>query len=621
MIAQSQANSARDEAIRAIREAQSASAEASRARSEANQARVEANFATEAANRASAKADQSIVKSNTATAQANEAIKTSSANAQELVSLRSEVAQLKREQASLNIGNAVLKAAVKTVGSQVNEKEDKYIVRRVEAATITNASGIRDLNGSFVGLDSKIGKTVSEFGTSITQTFDKKLADTTKDIRDGIGLGGINLEGIKAKVFDDLFGNTKANSRLDEAINTEVTTQTKAQEKVNKEQYTDLKKQVTDMPVVLGGILAGTMVTTLKPLTTAVNQTVAQTKPAVLTQAASAGVCNSTKPGGCANNNLGNLFNQNASNLIDAGAAAFAAANNALLQRMSGVLNTVKTTTDTIKKSAQATEEVVTHGKYGLQAMQNFADTAWKATRADKVLQVVNTTLLVHNAMMLSNNLFSTMGEATNMALQAIGVKDHEGQEINVNSIVQSKIRAMLTSVLGAENYKALTARIAKANRIYQSGINILDATRNMFDATHSIAEVTVRHTGEIGNALRNAGVVYENAYEEMVEKVNPQSKRLMGLEKFTNGIEVAEEAFDSVSQVSGSVLEIQQNVTEIKTEKTALIKEMDDDKRIRQINELKLKLILQLPQNLIKLTLKRLHLRRVKQWLVMTSK
>jgi hypothetical protein len=254
---------------------------------------------------------------------------------------------------------------------------------------------------------------------------------------------------------------------------------------------------------------------------------------------------------------------------------------------LNGLLNGADLAQGTVMaKAIDRIDKTVHHKDWGLETVQKFADTAWKATQADKVLQVVNTTLLIHNAMMLSNNLFQTMGEATSMALQAVGITDHANQPIDVNTLVQGKINAMLSSVLGAANYKALTARIAKANRIYQSGINILDATRNMFDATHSIGEVTLRHTGEIGNALRNAGVVAEDSYQEMVEKVNPASKRLMGLEKFRAGIDVAEEAFDSVSQVSGNVLEIQQNIAEIKTSKTAMIKEMETDKTAKKAAE-----------------------------------
>jgi hypothetical protein len=213
-----------------------------------------------------------------------------------------------------------------------------------------------------------------------------------------------------------------------------------------------------------------------------------------------------------------------------------------------------------------------------LKATQEFADTAWKATQADKVLQVVNTTLLVHNAMMLSNSLGQTIGEAVNISLQAIGVKDHANQPIDVNQLVRAKIQAMLVSLLGAEGAASLTARIAKANRIYQTGINMLDATRSMFDSAHSIAEVGVSNTGKIGNALKDAGVVAEDSYQEMIERINPQSKRLLGLQKFRDGIELAENAANSVAQISSNVVEIEQNVTTLKTEKAALAKEIDDD-------------------------------------------
>jgi hypothetical protein len=185
---------------------------------------------------------------------------------------------------------------------------------------------------------------------------------------------------------------------------------------------------------------------------------------------------------------------------------------------------------------------------------------------------------MVHNAMMLSNSLGQTLGEAVNISLQALGIKDHADQPIDVNQLVRGKIQAMLVSLLGAEGAASLTARIAKANRIYQTGINMLDATRSMFDSAHSIAEVGVSNTGKIGNALKDAGVVAEDSYQEMIERINPQSKRLLGLQKFRDGIELAENAANSVAQISSNVVEIEQNVATLKTEKAALAKEIDDD-------------------------------------------
>lgn len=281
-----------------------------------------------------------------------------------------------------------------------------------------------------------------------------------------------------------------------------------------------------------------------------------------IAQGVQTGICNSLNGGSCpATPTIPNPtqglqgMNNNLANWLGAGQ---------LLQGQN-ITNIVKDTNSAVR-----------HSKYGLEAVQGFADKAWKATQADKVLAVVNTTLLIHNAMMLSNNLFQTIGEATSVALQAIGIKDHEDNAIDVNTLVKNKLDAMLTNVLGAENYKALTARIAKANRIYQSSINLLDTTRNMFDSAQSIAEIGTRYTGEIGNALRDAGVVAEDAYEEMVEKISPQSAKIMGFQKFVDGIEVVENAFDSVSQISSNVVEIQENVTQLKTEKQALKTELD---------------------------------------------
>ena len=235
-----------------------------------------------------------------------------------------------------------------------------------------------------------------------------------------------------------------------------------------------------------------------------------------------------------------------------------------------------------IQQAVKRIDDTVHHGTWGIQKIFEFGETAWKATHADKVLQVVNTTLMIHNAMMLSNSLGQTIGEAVNISLQALGIKDHADQVIDVNQLVRSKIHSMLEGLLGAEETALLSARIAKANRIYQTGINMLDATRSMFDSAHAIAEVGVSNTGKIGNALRDAGVVAEDSYQEMIERINPQSKRLLGLQKFRDGLEVAENAVNSVAQISSNVVEIEQNVTQLKTEKAALVKEIDDDIKVK---------------------------------------
>ena len=236
----------------------------------------------------------------------------------------------------------------------------------------------------------------------------------------------------------------------------------------------------------------------------------------------------------------------------------------------------VNTANATLTHSTWGLQAIVTNGAYGLQKIQGFAETAWKVTRADKIMAGVTMALTIHNAMMLSNNLASTISEALNMSLNAMGIRNEEDKEIDIGTAVRNKINEVMSSILGTENYAALTARIAKANRIYQASINLLDTTYSLFDSARTVAELTAENTGKIGNALRESGAVYEDAYDEFLEKVNPQNASQRKLEKFREGLESVENVFDTVSQISGAVVETKENIEQIKEEKNNLAEEIN---------------------------------------------
>ena len=264
---------------------------------------------------------------------------------------------------------------------------------------------------------------------------------------------------------------------------------------------------------------------------------------------------------------------------------ALRTAQDALANKL-GVANLAANTT--IAGIVQNTNTVINSSTHGLARIQNFAETAWKVTKADKIMAGVSMALTVHNAMMLSNNLLSTVSEATNITFEALGIRDAEDTPLDFGASVKKAITSVLESTLGQANYEALTARIAKANRIYQTGINLLDTTYSLFDSARTVAELTAEHTGQIGNALREAGVVYEDAYNEMSERMNPQNAAMRKLGNFREAIEFAEDAFDSVSQISSSIVEAKDNIAQIKEEKQELkteiegfIKEQEDEKTL----------------------------------------
>ena len=179
-------------------------------------------------------------------------------------------------------------------------------------------------------------------------------------------------------------------------------------------------------------------------------------------------------------------------------------------------------------------------------------------------MQGVAAVMTIHNGMMLSNNILSTVSEALNMSLDALNIRDETDAPIDIGAAVRGKITAILQSLLGAEQYEALTARIAKANRIYQSSVNLLDATYSLFDSARTVAELTSENTGKIGNALRESGAVYENAYNEMIERVNPQSTAQRNIARIRGKLEGAVEVVETITQISGGIVETRENLEQV---------------------------------------------------------
>ena len=208
-------------------------------------------------------------------------------------------------------------------------------------------------------------------------------------------------------------------------------------------------------------------------------------------------------------------------------------------------------------------------GTHGLAKIQNYAETAWKATRADKIMNAVNNVLIVHNAMMLSNNILGTTSEVLNLGLETLGVRDEEDKPIDLGATVRNIVTNLLKKSFGQEKYAKLTAKIASFNRIYQSGANIAYNIRNMFDAGQDIAETTAEHVSFIGNALRRDGVVRENSYRLMPTDFQSSSRLLYRLER-------ANDALDLIEDVSQNARDIKEEINEMRDNHETFVEELE---------------------------------------------
>lgn len=182
----------------------------------------------------------------------------------------------------------------------------------------------------------------------------------------------------------------------------------------------------------------------------------------------------------------------------------------------------------------------------------------------DRILNVLIWIQTLHNAFMLSNNLGQTLFSAISNGLAAIGIKDAEGNPLNITEIFGGELDYFFKGVLGVETWTQIKAEWKRANRIYQAAANILWSLQSIGESILNSIEIVAGWTGKIGNALRKFGVVAEKAYEWF--NPNPNFNN-----KFFTGLETATEVISQIDTVASEVLSVQQTVEEISKQKKEL--------------------------------------------------
>jgi hypothetical protein len=198
--------------------------------------------------------------------------------------------------------------------------------------------------------------------------------------------------------------------------------------------------------------------------------------------------------------------------------------------------------------------------------------------RFDRITNVLTLAATVHNAAMLSNQLEQTLASALSNGLAAIGVKDSEGNPLDINSIVGKSVEGAIKGAIGAENYTELTTNWKKANRIYQAGANLINNVQSLRYSITGALETIASMNGKVANALKKYGVLGDNAYPWMNPNPNFDNK-------FMRGLETAENAVSNIDSIASEVLSAQETVTEIGKQKTELATALKDGTEKAGIN------------------------------------
>ena len=196
--------------------------------------------------------------------------------------------------------------------------------------------------------------------------------------------------------------------------------------------------------------------------------------------------------------------------------------------------------------------------------MQTFAEKAWKNTHADKLINLLTLTTVIHNGAMISRDIGETLGYVVSNGLAVIGVTDEDDNPLDINGLVGESVANFIKSVVGEDVYDDTRLAWQKASRVYQAGSNIIWTLQSINDSTQDVLEWTAENTGKIGNALKKWGVVGERAYPFMAERVKAQDFYRRKFSRVFDGLETAENTASSLAVVTSNVREIQEEVDEL---------------------------------------------------------
>ncbi len=583
-IASNKAESASSEANRAIGEARNAISTANNAISKAEIATATANIASNKAESASSEARNAISTATKAQQVSNVAIglginndiKITNTNA-EVVTLKNDLStfegrarQWNEEQRQLserftiqikqgNAGEGIFKQAVKEVDDKVN--------KAIKEAEDWNTK-LREFKGDLDSFEGRASQW-NQQQIAVSNNFLKQLKEgqaTNTLIQQGIREVDekVNKSIADAEAFNNQLTNTNnkvgaiasaipgIQKRLDQvetkaAAIPGIQSQTRENERLNREGFNKLDQII---PAIAGiPLIPALAANAIRPAI--------PTLPQIAT-AAAGGVCQTTRPGGCLGNALNNQANNINNNIGNQLSNGFDKLNNAFSAGANAAQMVLLTRID-LKLGAQITGGI--SGK--LSKISQFL-------QLGRVLDALTFAATVHNALMLSNDIGQTLLGIIGNVLQLIGIKDDEGNAINVGGVIGSSVENLIKGAIGADNYSELKQTWAKANRIYQSATNVLNTFQNLTSTVLSGLELVAGQTGKIGNALRASGEVLESAYQWM----NPQPK----INRVTNFLEKLQNGASTIQQVTQVPLDTINAITELQTANTEFIKAIKED-------------------------------------------
>lgn len=190
----------------------------------------------------------------------------------------------------------------------------------------------------------------------------------------------------------------------------------------------------------------------------------------------------------------------------------------------------------------------------------------------DRVMNLVIMAGVVHNCMMLSNNIGETLFSCIDniVAIPQL-IKDPNGEAINSREVFTKYLDSYFTALFGATEWKAIKAQWKAYSTIYSSAAQGFDNVRNIANDTQELMNGARNLTAGLGNALLNEGIISEDNWEVQDEKVKIKSKGIGKLERIGRGLQIADDSLEAIEQVTSTLRNITETANEIKENVNAI--------------------------------------------------
>jgi len=212
-------------------------------------------------------------------------------------------------------------------------------------------------------------------------------------------------------------------------------------------------------------------------------------------------------------------------------------------------------------KSSEAQQNIVleaivnTHIKTVSDKVTSAKELLNKIVRSDVVDRAINLLTLasaIHNSVMLSRELGSTLTEALSNILSAVGIKDAEGNAFDLNTVFGKQLESLIKAIVGEENYTNYKEIWIKANRILTTADNLLNAVRAEHSAIVQGVEVVANITSELNNGIKLEGLLNDDLLGYQPERHDfktPLGKTQLFLQNLN-------EPGEQINQLASSVIE-----------------------------------------------------------------